>query len=423
MSVAVVRQGKLVYAKGFGFADLENDVKAKPDTVYRIGSVTKQFTATMVMQLVQEGKLKLDDPMRKHLPDLPEAWDKVTIRHLLNHTSGIHNYTQLPKIMEEGVRTPTTPRGIVATVEAMPLDFEPGSKWNYSNTAYEILGLIVEKYDARPFGQSLQARIFGPLGMSNSHFASNGDVVKGRAQGYTEKEGKIRNADFIDMSWPYAAGSIESTVVDLAKWDAALYGDKVLPQAALKQMWTKTRLSTGNDFGYGFGWGLKEVNGYPIVEHNGGIHGFISNIRRAPGKGLTVVVLTNSDHSDADGVAERLMAFIDPDLKAKEPAALKDKDPATTQLARKTFESVLAGNLDRTKLGPELAKLLTPQFLEGAQKQLSASGPLKRFVLIASEDKDGKKHRTFGVTLGEAMLKFEFVVGPTGLIEAMGIHP
>lgn len=423
MSVAIVRNGKVAYAKGFGLADMQNDVKARPDTVYRIGSVTKQFTATMIMQLVQEGKLALDDPMRKHLPDLPEAWDKVTVRHLLNHTSGIPSYTGLPDMMAKTVRQPVAPRGIVATVEKMPLEFEPGSQWRYNNSAYEILGLLIEKYDGRPFEKSLQERILKPLGMDQTYFTSQSTIVKRRAQGYSPRGRAVFNADFLDMSWPYAAGSMESTVLDLAKWDAALYGDRILPQSVLRQMWTRTRLTTGKEQDYGFGWDVKDVNGNRVIAHNGGIHGFISNIRRVPEKGLTVVVLTNSDGSDCDGITTRLLGFLDPTLKPKPVAAIEDKDPATTKFARETFESILAGTLDRSRLGPELAKLLTPEFLAGAREQLTKSGPLKSFRLIASRDEGGKKIRTFAITLGETELKLEYVQGPTGLVEMLGVHP
>lgn len=423
MSVAIVRNGKLAYAKGFGYADLQNEIRATPDTIYRIGSVTKPFTATMIMQLVREGKLGLDDPVRRHLPDLPATWGKVTVRQLLNHTGGVPNYTSLPKMMEEGVRVPTTPRGIVATVEKMPLDFEPGSHWSYSNTGYEILGLLIEKYDSRPYGDSLGVRILTPLGMRETCFTTDSRIVKHRAQGYTIRGGKTENCDFIDMSWPYAAGSMESSVIDLAKWDGALCGDGILPQSILKQMWTKTRLSSGGEYGYGTGWELRDNNGIPIVEHSGGIPGFISILKRAPSKGLTVIVLTNCDSGDAGGVADRLLGFLDPDFKPKPPKGIVDRDPATSELARTTLLSIMAGNLDRSILGVELAKRLTPEFLEEGRKQLNGSGQLKRFVLIEARDEDGKKIRTYGITLGETLLKLEFALGSNGLIEGFGIHP
>ncbi len=423
ISVAVVKNGKLVYAKGFGYADLENDVLAAPNSVYRIGSITKQFTATMIMQLEHEGKLKLDQGIRTLLPETPTAWDKVTVRELLNHTSGIKSYTEVKGLFDDQAMKPTTPAGILKTVEKDPLDFPPGSNWHYDNTGYEILGMVVEKLDGQPFSQSLRKRIFVPLGMTSTFFTSESTVVKHRAQGYSPDSGGFSHAHYLNMDWPYAAGSIESTTLDLAKWDAALYGNKILPQSSLKMMWTRTVLVDGIKKDYGFGWQLDRLNRIEIVQHGGGIHGFTTHIRRAPALGLTLIVLTNSDTNNPEQMTADAMGIVDSRLKVAPPTAILDTNPSATEADRNTLKSILLGKLDRTKLTPEFNKLLTPELEQGAKAQLSAMGPIKRFDLQADETKAGVRTRTYLVTLGSIVLKMQIAVNAKGLIAGLDLHP
>ena len=423
ISAAVVKDGKVVYAKGFGFADLENSVPATPESVYRIGSITKQFTATMIMQLVREGKLKLDQPFQTILPETPKAWEKVTVRQLLNHTSGIKGYTEVKGLFEDAALKPTTPAGILKTVEKDPLDFEPGTKWNYNNTAFEVLGMIIEKLDGRKYGQSLNARILTPVGMTNTYFTSESTIVKHRAQGYSPDGKGFKHAPYLNMDWPFAAGSMESTTLDLAKWDAALYGDKILPQSSLKEMWTPTILTSGKKEDYGFGWGLGKLNGTDLVQHGGGIHGFITFIRRAPQKGLTVIVLTNSDSGPADRLAAEAMGIVDPTLKEAPVKPIVDKDKAITDYARATLQAAIDGKLDRSKFTPEFDKALSKEMEEGAHNQLSAAGKINRFELISTETKAGLTRRTYAVTLGTTDLKMEIAIDAKGQIAGLGLHP
>jgi len=422
-SVAVVKDGKVVYAKGFGFADLENDVPAAPETVYRIGSITKQFTATMIMQLVVEGKLKLDDPFSKTLPDTPKTWDKVTVRQLLNHTSGIKSYTEVKDLFTGEAMKGTSPAGILKTVEKDPMDFEPGSKWHYNNTGYELLGMLIEKLDERTYAASLKARILDPLDMKNTFFTSEKALIKRRAQGYSLGKAGFEHASYLNMDWPYAAGSMESTVLDLAKWDAALYGDKILPQSALKQMWTPTKLTDGKMERYGFGWQVGAMNEVPIVEHGGGIHGFTTFIRRAPSKGLTVIVLTNTDGpSDPSGIARTAMGIVEPTLKAAAVSTIEDKNPAATAFAKSTLQLVLDGKLDRTKLTPDFSKALSPEMEKGAQESLGSLGKLEKFELVKEEVKDDVTWRTYRIVLGSTELKYDIALTAKGLISGLGVH-
>lgn len=425
ISAAVVKDGKIVYAKAFGYADLENDVLATPATVYRIGSITKQFTATMIMQLVGEGKLTLEQKCRSVLPELPAAWDAITVRQLLNHTSGIKSYTSVPGLFDGPAMKPTTPAGILKTVETAPLEFKPGTKWNYNNTAFEVLGMIVEKLDHRKYAESLKARILGPLGMTSTYFTSERTIVKHRAQGYTEGQGGKgwEHAPYLNMDWPFAAGSIESCTLDLAKWDAALYGDRILPQSALKQMWTPTRLADGKTQDYGFGWSLGKQNGVPIVEHGGGIHGFITFIRRAPSHGLTVIVLTNSGGGPADKIAAEAMGIVDLALKVDPPKAIADTDPKATAKARALLQSLMDGKLDHTLFTPEFNKQITPQLEAGAKATLSGMGKIVRFDLTSTESAGGLTSRKYLVTLGVTDLNLVVRVDGKGLVAEFGLRP
>lgn len=422
MSAAIVRNGKLEYAEGFGLVDVQNQVPATPESVYRLGSVTKQFTSMMIMQLVQEGKLQLDQKAKSILPDqIPDAWSEVTVRQLLNHTAGIPNYTANLAFLAM-VRRSVVHDRILDSVRTKPLDFKPGTKWSYSNSGYILLGLILEKVDGRTYEQNLQSRILDPLGMRETYFVSETSVVPHRATGYSHRSKKLMISPYIDMAWPFAAGSMESTVRDLAKWDAALYTDKLLKPELRDQMWTSTKLADGTNQPYGFGWATRPINGIPVYEHSGGIPGFTSAIRRAPSVGLTTIVLLNTDDSEAMLVADRLMKLMEPRL-LEVVKSIVDSDASTTALIRRAFESVVAGKPDRALFSNEMNKLFTPEFLTGMAKQAADWGPLKSFDLIKSEDLDGARTRVYHVVFARASVKAEFTVGKSGLIEGAVLHP
>ncbi len=421
VTVAVVRQGKVEYAKGYGLADLENEVPATPETVYRLGSITKQFTATMIMQLVAEGKLNLDDPFEKSLAGMPHAWSAVTIRQLLNHTSGIKSYTEVKGLFEDQVYKPTNPSGIIKTVAKDPLDFPSGTKWHYNNSGYELLGMLIEKADGRPYEASLNARILKPLGMSQTYFTSESTVVKHRAQGYSPANGGFKHTSYLNMDWPFAAGSMESTVLDLAKWDAALYGEAVLPQASLKQMWTPTKLTGGKVEKYGFGWALETVNDTAIVQHGGGINGFTTNIRRAPSKQITVIVLTNSDASNPDAYAKAALGMAEPSLKVAESKTTVDTDAKTDAFAKSMLQAALDGTIDRSKLTPAFSKILTPELASQAKEQLGKLGVINEFKLVDTKEVDGKKVRSYQIVLGTTALKMVIIFDAAGLVGGFGV--
>jgi len=293
VAVIVVQDGKTLLRKGYGLADLERNVPITPETIFRIGSITKQYTAVAVLQLVKEGKVGLDDPLSKYVPDFPNA-DKVTVRHLLTHTSGIKSYTNVPSFMQH-LREDKTPLQVVEAVRNEPADFAPGEKWLYNNSGYIFLGIIIEKASGMPYAEYMQKKLFTPLGLTHTFVGDENRVVRGRAQGYEQDApDSFRHARYVSMTQPYAAGAIESNVDDLAKWNALLLSGKVIDADLLKLAWTDSTTSNGKPTGYGFGWQISDEDGVRYIEHGGGIMGFVSHGTLVPEKKVYVALLHNS---------------------------------------------------------------------------------------------------------------------------------
>ncbi len=304
-AVLVARGGVPFLAKGYGMADIELGVPNTVDNKFLLGSITKQFTATAIMQLQEKGKLNVNDPISKYLPDYPKpVADKVTIRHLLTHTSGIPSYTDNNAFMASRTIDVSLDQ-LMAVFENLPLDFEPGSKFYYSNSGYVVLGAIVEKVSGESYEDYLQNHIFYPLDMKNSGYCHNDRIITGRATGYSmDNSGNIINAPHIAMSIPYAAGALYSTVNDLLKWDQALYTEKMLSKKSLQEMWTPVLEN------YGYGWHIADVYGHHNIEHSGGIDGFSTDISRFPDEKLTIIVLGNNEAVSAAKISNQLAAIL-----------------------------------------------------------------------------------------------------------------
>lgn len=308
VSVAVARKGRIVLAKGYGFADLENDVPATAETVFRIGSITKQFTAAAIMRLMEQGKLSLDDTLQHFLPNVPTQGNRVTVRHLLNHTSGIRSYTSLGPKWQRVVRLDLAPDSLVTLFADEPFDFKPGDAYRYNNSGYFLLGMIIEKLSGKRYGQFLQDEFFTPLGLKSTVYCDQAPLIKRRAQGYTPRPGApFVNAEPLSMTQPYAAGSLCSTVTDLVAWTLALSSGKVVSPASYALMTTPGTLNDGKPITYGFGLGMGTVRGHRQVAHNGGINGFVSEVHHYPDDSVVTVVLTNTSALTAIEL-ERLVA-------------------------------------------------------------------------------------------------------------------
>lgn len=294
VSIAIVKAGRPLLVKGYGFADIENDVRATPETVYRIGSVTKQFTAAAILRLAEQGKLALDDTLQKFLPTFPSQGNRVTIRHLLNHTSGIRSYTSLGARWQRVIRNDLAPDSMIAIFANEPFDFKPGAQWRYNNSGYFLLGAIIEKLSGKSYGQYVQDEFFTPLGLKGTIYCDQAPIIKRRAQGYAPTpNGGFINAEPLSMTQPYAAGSLCSTVGDFVTWTIALSSGKVVSPASYKLMTTPDTLNDGRPLTYGFGLGTGMLGGHRQVSHNGGINGFVSELHHYPDDSLITVVLTN----------------------------------------------------------------------------------------------------------------------------------
>jgi len=329
-AVIVVKNGRTILRKGYGMADMELGVKVEPDMVFRLGSITKQFTGAAVLLLAEQGKLSLTDDITKHLPDFPVGGRQITVEHLLTHTSGIKSYTSIPAWLGMW-RKDMTLTELIDLFKNEPADFAPGERWAYNNSGYVLLGAIIEKVSGQSYEEFLRRQIFEPLGMKHTYYGSASRLIPRRVPGYTRGREGFENAAYLSMTQPYAAGSLLSNVDDLALWDAALYTERPLKQASLQKAFTPYKLKDGTPTGYGYGWSRSAYEGRTVIEHGGGINGFRTSAVRLPDDRVFVAVLSNSDSgpSSPDDLAIRLAALaIGKPVGEPKPAALQAADLA-----------------------------------------------------------------------------------------------
>jgi CubicO group peptidase (beta-lactamase class C family) len=349
VSLAVLREGRIVHLKSYGLANVEHQAPVKPATVFQSGSMGKQFTAAAVMLLVQENKLSLDDRISRYFPDAPATWKDITVWNLLTHTSGLGDYP--PEI---DLRRDYTEAELLASFKKAALDFAPGSSWSYSNTGYVILGILIRKISGKFYGDFISERIFQPLQMTTARVISESDIVPDRAAGYRLVKGELKNQDWVSPSTNSTAdGSLYFSILDLVKWDAALYTEKPLTQTSRDKIWTAARLHDSTTKDYGFGWHLGEFHGRRLAFHGGAWQGFKTFIIRFLDTKLTIIFLANSwetrDFKFARGLASAFYpAFALPDVKT-----IADSDPNTTLLVRRALMQVAMRKLDEQLFTPD----------------------------------------------------------------------
>jgi len=306
-AVLVSRDGTVVFEKGYGYASLDPDVKVSPRTKFRIGSVTKQFTAAAILRLQEMGKLSVDDRLSKYWPGYPRG-DEVRLHHLLTHTSGIHSYTSRPDF-EQMVTKPTAVGDLIRSFQDDPYDFDPGEKWSYSNSGYLLLGWIVERVSGRSYAEFLKEQFFDPLGMKDTGVHTRGAGLENEAIGYAQQGDRVEKAPDWDMTWAGGAGALYSTVEDLARWNDGVFGGRVLDEASLAAAFTPVEVTSSpppDGGGYGYGWGIGRMRGVKVIQHNGGLAGFVSQLSRYPDEHLTVAVLVNAAPPPLALIPERL---------------------------------------------------------------------------------------------------------------------
>ncbi len=309
-SILIAKEGRIPLSKGYGMADLEHDVPNTPQTIFRLGSVTKQFTSMAIMQLQEKRLLNVDDPIAKYLPTYPNG-EEITIHHLLTHTSGIPNFTSFPDY-EKTMMLPSPVEKTIQRFKDKPLEFTPGEKFKYSNSGYILLGYIIEKVSGQFYEEFLKENIFQPLNMMNTGYDHHHTLLKHRASGYSTAGGELTNAAYIDMSIPHAAGALYSTVEDLYLWDRALYTEKLVKKSTLDRMFTPF---VEAEFGaikahYAYGWSRLSLFNREVIAHGGGINGFRTNIARYVDDDVCIVVLSNIETAPVEKISMDLAAIV-----------------------------------------------------------------------------------------------------------------
>ena len=314
VALAILRNGKTLMARGYGVANVEHDVPVTPETIFQSGSVGKQFTAAAAMLLVEDGRLALTDPLTKFFPDAPAAWNRITIRHLLTHTSGLPDYTA----GTIDYRRDYTENELVKLAYSLPLDFKPGEEWRYSNTGYVLLGVIVRKVSDRFYGDVLRDRIFQPLGMRTARVISEADIVPNRSAGYSLEDGRLQNQEWVSPSLNTTAdGALYFSLNDLTAWVRGLRAKAVLSAASWNATFSPVQLNSGRRHPYGFGWAVDWVKGYNRYQHGGSWQGFKSDVARYLGSDLTVIVFANLAQAKSERVTDAVAALVEPALATK----------------------------------------------------------------------------------------------------------
>lgn len=357
ISLAIIRHGKIVLLRSYGLANIEHLVPVKPETVFQSGSIGKQFTAAAVMILVQEGKLSLDDKITKFFPDVPPTWSGITVRHLLNHTSGLGDY---PPEIE--LQRNYTEAQLFEFFKKPPLQFEPGARWDYSNAGYVMLGILIRKVTGEFYGDFLQERIFRPLGMTTARVISESDIIPNRAAGYRLLGGALKNQEWVSPSTNSTAdGSLYLTVLDLAKWDAALYTNQPLKQSSLAQIWNPTTLNDRKRKSYGFGWHTGVIHNRRVVFHGGAWQGFKSSIIRFLDDKVTIIFFANSWATNDIKLTRGLAAILYPAFSLRPFEPIEDHEPKVTTLLRRVLMDLSKGSVASELLTPEFRMQLSPE--------------------------------------------------------------
>lgn len=408
-SVAVVRHGRLVYTQAYGLARLDPRTGARPDMRYSIGSISKEFAAACILLLQEEGKLSLDDPVGKYLPDLTRA-NEVTIREILSHTSGYQDYWPQDYVMPMMLDS-TTAQFILDRWARIPLDFTPGTRWQYSNTNYVIAGQIVEKVTGMPFFEFLRTRILAPLGMTSVANVDLGRLPESDPAGYMRYAlGPLRPAPKEGKGWIYAAGELAMTPADLAKWDLAMIDRSLIAPASWRAMETEVLLASGVGTHYGLGVEVNMNAGHRVISHSGEVSGFTAENLVLPDDSAAVIVLTNQDAASAAGaiaqrVAQRLLVVADPDAGAHEA------------LARRIFVGLQHGTIDRALFTPDANFYFSAPALADFQSSLAPLGEPKSFVQVSRALRGGMVLRVYRAVFADRALRVWTFELPDGKLE------
>lgn len=415
VSIAVIKDGKPVIVKGYGFANLEHQVPVKPETIFQSGSVGKQFTAAAVMLLVEDGRIALDAKIDAYLGNVPDSWSGITVRHLLSHTSGLTDYPQ-----SFDFRRDYTEDELLKIAGQIPLAFAPGERWEYSNLGYMVLGVIIGKVTGKFYGEFLRERIFVPLRMTSARIISEADIVPNRAAGYRVVSGEIKNQDWVSPSMNTTAdGSLYFSILDLLKWDESLSKRSLLRTGSYDLIWKPTILNSGKPTSYGFGWSLKSVNGRRLIEHGGAWQGFRSFISRYVDDKVSVIVLANSSNANPQRIAHGVAELVDESIKVRPPAGV---DPRSSTDLRQLFESVLNKQADRGHFTEDLQTSLF-EHEDRLLDHLRKIGPILSFDVIRVETTRDVTVYSCQVQFGSMTIALEIARNKNGKVSRFEVHP
>jgi CubicO group peptidase (beta-lactamase class C family) len=416
VAVIVLKDGKVIKAAAFGVADVELKAPATTDTVFRIQSMSKQFTATGLMMLVEEGKVGLEDPVSRYLNGCPATWQSMTVRHLLTQTSGLADFINEPTV---NLRLDSTEEELLKSIVQQPLKFEPGDAWDYSNSNYHLLAMIIRRVSGKWYGDFLAERIFKPLGMTKTAVIREGEIVRGRAMGYSRKKGRLQPASFVAPSIAgYGGGGIRSTVLDLAKWDAALYTDQLLTRATLEQMWTPVKLNNGTSHGYGFGWEIDQKSDHRRIWHAGRWLGFAAQIDRYVDDQLTVIALANLSGASLGRMTRKIASTYLPGLSLPDYQPIVDDEPQVTARFFDVLRRSREGRLRSEDFTPDVWAYLASR-TEQTRMDMAALGPIEKLILVERSEQDGQRSYRYQARFKNTNFIMHFVITRDDKISAM----
>lgn len=429
LAIGVYSHGQILLTKGYGLANIELNVAVKPETIFQSGSVGKQFVSAAIMMLVEEGKIGLDDSVVKYFPSAPKSWETIRVKNLLSHTSGLAEYESDERTGPKGpfyLRLDFTEDELVEKVESLPIEFKPGDKWDYRNTNYLLLGVMIHKVTGSFYADYLQQRIFTPLWMTSTRLISEADIIPNRSSGYELNGDKLQNQSWVSPTFNSTAdGALYFNVMDLAKWDAALYGTKLLKQSSLDQMWTVFLLNDGkpNSANYGFAWRIDSIKGHKVIEHSGGWQGFTCHVSRYVDDGITVVVLTNSSFAWPDLFTHVIAGLVNPALEPPKMIAIEDNHPEIAGRLVALFDQISTGKDVKGVLTPELAASLTPENASSLVRKVRLIWPSESLSLVSRTETSGITVSRYRIGRSNETRIVTFGLSQDGKAAALEIQP
>lgn len=406
---ALIRDGRVVRHGEYGYADLENRVKVRRDTRFEIGSMTKQFTAAVIVLMAKDGKLSLDDPIGKYISDLPESWQPLTIRRLLSHTSGLKDYLGSFSIAESRY---VPPKEIIDKMGKAKLDFEPGTAWAYSNTGYLLASMLAEKIDGKPLPKIYEERLFKPLGMTSTSSSSPDTVIPNRARGYMPGAKSLQNAPVINPSLASGAGLLVSTLDDMAKWQKALQTGRI----PTEEMWKPVAMKNGSLWNYGLGWMIEPSQGKTIIHHGGNTAGQSSDILIFPDRKEALVVFTNRFGLNPNNESRYVAGLLHPELSLAD-RTMVDPNPRQTREVSVMFREWSKGRRNADLFAPELQSILNTLRGIGYRQAFEGLGKnMKRFDYVDEEKFGEDRWVRYRLGLGKADLYMVLRWNPEGKI-------